>query len=678
MEEVTVLELSTGTSVQNIRELRDYIKGLKEDLDREDQSLEQNAATAEELRAAQAALRDTMYASTKSVEDLTASTAKLYDENGDLTASYNDLVHQLADLKSAWRATTDEAERAKLTDEIKRVNDSLKELDYSTGNFSRNVGNYANSFKEAFGDLPPFLGQTKTAVENVTKSLDLVGKQPVLGLLMLLAPIIQKITEALKENKTAMDAVQKVLKALQPVMDFFSGIIEKIAGLFSRAVDRVLEWAGESSGAFRTIVAGAVGVGNAILQFIITPVRQTIDAVKGLGNVLKDVFSGDFKKAVADAKAAGNAITENFRKGLDFKGNFEAGKAAGDAFIEGLGSTKSKAKKTGSDVGKAAKDALEEALTVDPAKLAAEMDKIIAEADKKIGELDANIQKKAEDARKTASAREKERLADIDKAAQEALRWNEIQAENDRAREENAFEIQQAADQRKLDAMRKFAADALEAGDLTAYLDYQQQAADLEVQIAQDAADREKAIRQQQAEDALTIAETYVSGLSSVLSSVADIYESMADGTADAENKIKGIRIAAATIDTISGAIAAYMNGVKTIPVPSWAGIALGVAQAAVVTAAGLANIAKIRATQIQGGSGSGAGGTAQIPAFAGASAVEAPSAPQSVQEVAAVENARNTASLNQSVRDQRVYILQSDLEASGRQVSVREAETTF
>ena len=318
MEEVTVLELSTGTSVQNIRELRDYIKGLKEDLDRADQSLEQNAATAEELRAAQAALRDAMYASTKSVEDLTASTAKLYDENGDLTASYNDLVHQLADLKSAWRATTDEAERAKLTDEIKRVNDSLKELDYSTGNFSRNVGNYANSFKEAFGDLPPFLGQTKTAVENVTKSLDLVGKQPVLGLLMLLAPIIQKITEALKENKTAMDAVQKVLKALQPVMDFFSGIIEKIAGLFSRAVDRVLEWAGESSGAFRTIVAGAVGVGNAILQFIITPVRQTIDAVKGLGNVLKDVFSGDFKKAVADAKAAGNAITENFRKGLDF------------------------------------------------------------------------------------------------------------------------------------------------------------------------------------------------------------------------------------------------------------------------------------------------------------------------------------------------------------------------
>lgn len=676
MEEVTVLELSTGTSVQNIRELRDYIKGLKEDLDREDQSLEQNAATAEELRAAQAALRDAMYASTKSVEDLTAATAKLYDENGDLTASYNDLVHQLADLKSAWRATTDEAARAKLTDEIKRVNDSLKDLDERTGNFSRNVGNYANSFKQAFGDLPPFLGQTKTAVENVTKSLDLVGKQPVLGLLMLLAPIIQKITEALKENKTAMDAVQKVLKALQPVMDFFSGIIEKIAGLFSQAVDRVLEWAGESSGAFRTIVAGAVGVGNAILQFIITPVRQTIDAVKGLGNVLKDVFSGDFKKAVADAKAAGNAITENFRKGLDFKGNFEAGKAAGDAFIEGLGSTKSKAKKAGADVGKAAKDALEEALTVDPAKLAAEMDKIIAEADKKIGELDATLEKGREADRKNAAAREKERLEEVRKWADQQQVWNEILAENDRDREAEAYRIQQEGEQRRLELLKQFAADALEAGDLTAYLDYQQQAADLEVRIAQDTAAREKSIRERQAEDALTIAEAYVSGLSSVLSSVADIYETMADGTADAENKVKGIRIAAATIETISGAIAAYMGGVKTITGP--AGIALGIAQAAVVTAAGLANIAKIRATQIQGGSGSGAGGTAQIPAFAGASAVEAPSAPQSVQEVAAVENARNTASLNQSVRDQRVYILQSDLEASGRQVSVREAETTF
>lgn len=678
MEEVTVLELSTGTSVQNIRELRDYIKALKEDLDREDQSLQQNAATAEELRAAQAALRDAMYASTKSVEDITASTAKLYDENGDLTASYNDLVHQLADLKSAWRATTDEAARAKLTDEIKRVNDSLKELDEKTGNFSRNVGNYANSFKQAFGDLPPFLGQTKTAVENVTKSLDLVGKQPVLGLLMLLAPIIQKITEALKENKTAMDAVQKVLKALQPVMDFFTGIVEKIAGLFSRAVDRVLEWAGESSGAFRTVVSGAVGVGNAILQFIITPVRQTIDAVKGLGTVIKDVFSGDFKKAVADAKAAGNAIAENFRNGISFKANFEAGKAAGDAFIEGLGSTKAKARKAGADIGKETKDALEEALAIDPAKLAAEMDKIIAEADKVTDQLISGMEKEKDAARKAAKEREKDRLDALSRQVDQQQVWNEILAENDREREAEAYRIQQEGNQRRLELLTQFAADALEAGDLTAYLDYQQQAADLEVRIAQDTAAQVKSVREQQAADALTITRAYVDGLGSILSSVADIYESMADGTADAENKIKGIRIAAATIDTISGAIAAYMNGVKTIPVPSWAGIALGVAQAATVTAAGLANIAKIRATQIQGGSGSASGGSAQVPAFAGASAVEAPSAPQSVQETAAVESARNTASLNQSVRDQRVYILQSDLEASGRQVSVREAETTF
>ena len=680
MEEVTVLELSTGTSVQNIRELRDYIKGLKEDLDRADQSLEQNAATAEELRAAQAALKDAMYATTQSAGSLQESTDALFDDTGKLTASYNDLVHQLAELKSAWRSTDSEMERAALGDSINKVNDQLKALDASTGNFSRNVGNYAKSFKEAFGDLPPFLGQTKTAVENVTKSLDLVGKQPVLGVVMLLAPVIQKITAALKDNKTAMDAIDKALKALQPVMDFLAGIIETIAGLFSTAVDRVLEWAGDTTSSFRTVVAGAVGVGNSLLQFILTPIRTIIDAFKGLGNVIKDVFTGQFAKVKEDAATAAKGIADAFRTGFDFKGNFEAGKEAGDAFVAGLQSTKAKAAKTGKDVGKAAKDALTEALTLDPAQVATEMDKIIAETDKKIAELDATLQKGAEDARKTASAREKERLADIDKAAQEALRWNEIQAENDRTREENAFQIQQAANQRKLDALRQFTADALEAGDLTAYLDYQQQAADLEVQIVQDAADHEKAIRQQQAQDALTIAQTYVAGLSSVLSSVADIYESMADGTADAENKVKGIRIAAATIDTISGAIAAYMNGVKTIPVPSWAGIALGITQAATVTAAGVANIAKIRATQIQGGSGSGSAGAAaaQIPAFASASAVQAPAVPQSVQETAAVENARNTADLNRNVRDQRVYILQSDLEASGRQVAVRQAESTF
>jgi phage-related protein len=187
----------------------------------------------------------------------------------------------------------------------------------------------------------------------VNQALGIMGKQPVLSLLILLAPVLTKIVDALKENETALGAVNKLAKALEPVVQFLEGILEKIAGTLAKAVDWVLQLGEESGISFRTIVAGAVGVGNSILQFILTPVRTTIEAVKGLGNVFKDIFTGQFKQAGEDAKNALRGIGDAFKKGIDFKGNFESGKEAGEAFINGLKSTKKKA-------GEAAKEISQE------------------------------------------------------------------------------------------------------------------------------------------------------------------------------------------------------------------------------------------------------------------------------------------------------------------------------
>lgn len=617
MEDVQVLTLSTGVSVQNINELRKYIKALKEDLDDENASVQENAETAEELRAAQAALRDAMYATTKSADDYIAASKTLLTENGELNGSYNDLVHTLADLKSAWRSTTDEATRKDLGNEVDRVNSKLKDLDASTGTFSRNVGNYTNSFKAAFGDLPPFLGPVKTGVENVTKSLDLMGKQPVLSLLFLITPVITKVTEALKDNETAQQALQRVMKALEPVAEALRAVIEKIAGWISVATDRVLEWAGENTGAFRKVIEGAVGVGNAILQFILTPIREVVSAAQGLGNVLRDVFTGQWARIKEDATAAAKGIKDAFARGFDFKGNFAAGKEAGAAFIDGLSSTKEKAEETGKDIGtaltKGIQDGIEEG-----------MPQLITFTEEQLDRL----------------------LADFDAVTKARL----------------AAEKEAAKAQAELDA---------EIADQEAGL-----AAELDAIWAEyDANQQERLDREVQRREALkTIIQTYADATRSVLESVASTMEAEADGSEKVAQQVKAIRIAAATIDTIAGAVAAYMNGVKAIVFPPGAGIALGIAQAATVVAAGVAQIAKIRNTQIsKSGSGTTTAASMSMP-----SATTAPAIPQTAQQSALVSMASNTEQINQRTADQRVYILQSDLEASGRQVAVREAESTF
>lgn len=617
MEDVNVLELSTGKSVANIKELRDYIKDLKAALNDEGKTLQENAKDAEDLRAAQDALKNAMYATTKSAGDYIKESQQLLSVDNQLNGSYNDLVKTLADLKSAWRSTTDEAARADLTAEIKRVNDALKDMDEQTGNFKRNVGNYANSFKEAFGELPPVLQPVDKGIKNVTRSLDLIGKQPIIGTVLLLAPVLAKIVQELKKNETAIEAVKKLMASLQPIFDVVGKVIQTIAEWLSKVIDRFVGVAGESGETFKKIISGAVGVGNSLLQFLLTPIRSVIEAFKGLGNVVKDVFTGQFKKIKEDAGAAIRGIGDAFRKGFDFKGNFELGKQAGEAFISGLGSTRAKAKETAAGIKQDVVEEMEDAAEI-------------------VLYTWEELEKRWEDAQRQREEKEKKRW--------ELL--NKLRSENANAAKEidkDLLESEQAV-QDELDAM-------LEES----------------IEKQTEALNRQIAIKDARVELAWSLADS----VGAVLDYMADIYEADAEESEKSAKTAKNLRIASATVDTISGAIAAYMNGVKTIPIPSWAGIALGVIQAATVAAAGAAQIARIKATNISRNSTS-PGVSVSAPS------ASAPAIPQSVQQTALVQAAYNTQQLNESAADNRVYILQSDLEASGRQVQVREAESTF
>ena len=617
MEDVNVLELSTGKSVANIKELRDYIKDLKAALNDEGKTLQENAKDAEDLRAAQDALKNAMYATTKSAGDYIKESQQLLSVDNQLNGSYNDLVKTLADLKSAWRATTDEAARADLTAEIKRVNDALKDMDEQTGNFKRNVGNYANSFKEAFGELPPVLQPVDKGIKNVTRSLDLIGKQPIIGTVLLLAPVLAKIVQELKKNETAIEAVKKLMASLQPVFDVVGKVIQTIAEWLSKVIDRFVGVAGESGETFKKIISGAVGVGNSILQFLLTPIRSVIEAFKGLGNVVKDVFTGQFKKIKEDAGAAIRGIGDAFKKGFDFKGNFELGKQAGEAFISGLGSTRAKAKETAAGIKQDVVEEMEDAAEI-------------------LLYTWEELEKRWEDAQRQREEKEKKRWE----------LYNQLRAENANAAKEIDKDLlaSEQAVQDELDAM-------LEES----------------IEKQTEALNRQIAIKNARVELAWSLADS----VGAVLDYMADIYEADAEESEKSAKTAKNLRIASATVDTISGAIAAYMNGVKTIPIPSWAGIALGVIQAATVAAAGAAQIARIKATNISRNSTS-PGVSVSAPS------ASAPALPQSVQQTALVQAAYNTQQLNESAADNRVYILQSDLEASGRQVQVREAESTF
>lgn len=662
IETITILKVGTQEAVKNVGDLRNNIKILKKDLKDLDIGTQEYQDTLSELKVNQNALKDAMYATSSSMDNL----AQAATGTGE---SYNALVHRMAAYKEELRTVDTSTEAGmqrfkELAAQVNNVNDKLKALDAAQGNYQRNVGNYKSAldgFHQVVSNLPPSMHAVKEAGRQLDKSFKIMSTNPIIGVITLLAPLINKIADGLKDNEKATAALQKAMKALDPVMQFFQGILDKIADALTWVVDQMIELAGRTEGTFKKIIGGAAGVGNAIINFLVTPFRIAIEAGKGVVNVLKDIFSGNWKQAGQTARDALSGISSVIDKGFAFKQNFEAGQAAVDGFAAGLSSRKKKAKDGAKEVTKEVKD---------------EFDDLVKQIEADMEKAAADLDKAEEKLLKTALRREKDRLAAIDAAAKYQQDVNAATVDDERKRQEESYRIAQEGNQRKLAALREFQQAAIERGDLSAYLDYEKQIADQEVAIEVAAMEERARIRRQDVEDAKKAAEAkakvmqaYAAGVGDVLGSIADLYDASADDDKRSFENSKRFQLAETWVNTLSGmasAIWATWND-KTIP-SAIAKAALAATNAAGVLASGVATTAKIRSTQFGGGGGSGAS----------VIAATAPTIATSLPQVLQASTASDVERLNRASEAQRVYILQSDIEATGRAQRVRVAETTF
>lgn len=603
-ENVTILKIGTGEAVKSVNDLKENIKLLKEDIGNLQVGTEEYQKTLQLLKENQNALKDAMYATSGSMADVAAAAKGASN-------SYNSLVHQMASLKEEWRATNDEARRNELGKQIAEINQQLKDMDASVGNFQRNVGNYESGVSgivakfDAWGatlkQMPPTLGAAKESIGKVGETMQLVGKQPILGIIGLLAPIIMKITSALGENETAMGAVKKVMDALQPVFDVFSGILEMVAQGLSDMVDWLLQLAGK--GAFDKFISKAAGVGNAILQYLLTPIKSAIEAFKGMGKIIKDVFTGDFGAIKNHAKEAGSNIAEVWKEGFSFKANFEEGKKVGEKFVEGMRANAPKAKEVGKELGKQVAEGIKE-----------EYEGFVEDdpwAEWEAGEAKKKESKEKDDALFAQLA------AEMD--AKEAAAQRQIEIEK-AVTEATAAEIA-AREQAKKEEVKALVANTMEVANAT----------------------------------------------SGLMSALADMYESDEKNAERNAKKIKALRIASATIDMLNGAVTAFSSAMQLGPI---AGPIVGGINAAAVIAMGVANINKIKST-----SASASGGAS---ASASPAVVSPPNVDTGLQSVRNVTTASEEERLNRMASSQKVYILQSDIEAAGNQSKAQVAESSF
>lgn len=347
--------------------------------------------------------------------------------------------------------------------------------------------------------------------------------------------------------------------------------------------------------------------------------QKVIGGVMGVGNAILQYVIAPFKGVIAAIKVfkeqgikglgdAAKAFGQEMKQGFSFKQNFQAGQTAADTIIDGMSSRKPKAKKAGKDLAKEAAEAAKK-----------EMEKRVkeyAESQKMLAEHRKYLKKFRDETEKSIEEGIKDITAETDAMIEDYLAKVADEAEAERIIQEWSVKQAEEAAQKKLAAMNG-----------------------------------------------------YVSGSSELLSSLADLME--ASGSEDEKNikAVKNLRIAAATIDMIQGAVTAFSTAQQLGPI---AGPIVGAINAAAVVASGLANIAKIRSTNVSKNS------TPSTNAPDTPATVSAPALETAIPQTTVVEGASQEQRLNRAASPQKVYILQDDIEAADEASRVQVAESSF
>ena len=799
MVKEVILKVGTGEAVKNVGELRENIKQLKAALNDQDLSnpegMKKYNELLGELKINQNALKDAMYATTASWNDITnaATGANIaFDQNNKLVnmqgVSYNALVHEMADLKQAWRATTDEMERAALGERINSVNDQLKSMDASVGNYQRNVGNYIGAVDHltaSFGSMGKGAQSVIAPIKGVTTGLKTLSATPAIAILGLLANVLQKVIEGLKsseENTNAMtqamspfaaigDTVTKVLQGLggvlAKVVEGFGKLTSAIFGTNEATKERLRlakEEAALQQKERENIIANAEAEREVarlraeaadktkhsaserialleqageqerlIAERSVQAAKMQYEIIKSR-NALTQSNAEDLKKEAEAYAAVINAETAYYNKirelnagitearNAEAKAASDAAKAAKDAAAAKIAAEKEYIAKALADEVQAATNRAEAYRHGSVEYLASMRDVAALEYDqmkRQMDETDAEWQ-----ARRLAAAR---KLAEAQQSTTDALiEEGRLALENEmnalatgsldqlskavELAKYNLDNIYQAIDEsdeaffaRRLDASQAYQ-EALRAQNEAEVEEgrqqYEQRLATLEenslayldAEVAlkkyeldtlhQIEGESEEAFRtrQLQAEKEYYNAKKaqvqswmqtlsgMASGVSSILGSIADAMEENTEMTEEEAKKAKNLRVASATIDMLQGAVTAYSSA-QSLGVPM--GPIIGAINAAAVIATGIANIAKIKATQVSANSSSSQ--TPTVPAQ-----VNAPTVSPQVQQVRTLTSASEEDRLNRMADDHRVYILSSDLEAERDQHRVQVEETTF
>ena len=226
------LEEMDGDILDNIKTFKDYktvIERLSVSISKMDEGTDEYEKTLTDLNKVQNAYNDAMAVS-KSKTDAAAG-------------SYNALSKEMSELKKQFKATNDESERQKIGEKIVGINDKLKDMDASIGNYQRNVGNYSSAFTdglakigEKFTALNNPMALAKKGVLAVNGAFKTLIANPIGAIITAIVVAVKALSSAFKGNEEASNKLKKAFSAFEPVINLVKNAIGKVVNIVGDAL----------------------------------------------------------------------------------------------------------------------------------------------------------------------------------------------------------------------------------------------------------------------------------------------------------------------------------------------------------------------------------------------------------------------------------------------------------
>lgn len=657
----------------------------------------------------------------------------------DAAGSFNALTAELRQLKEQWKATADPEVREKLTADINIIKAQLNDFNHDIGNYQDNVGNYTNSIVDAFtkmgisvssltaplkkvgvdiegmdtsikllvGSVKMFTGQNLVALKSgfvaagvgakgfiaslsgVQKALLATGIGAFVVLLGVLIAHWDDLTGKVDENTAAVDRNRRAQEDLEIALENDATVMEIRLGFMEAEGKSRLEILDAQVKMYEQTLANARATyeearaaallieGEEERKAAYERLAQMMSKIESLTKSLtktRIAWAIEYKKSTTTVQGAGKKtvdaeqkLLEESLKNIDTEVN--AVKRATDEIVDEQSRRMKAAHDLATEIEQEGWTAVEqENFQYEQRK------KLLKEFGIGTEELERVHQKNLGDIMLNAA---KQRLDD-EYNLEEKRRAISLGGTPEGETGIAAAEEAEKQAQEDYDRFKKYSDAKIEANleQMSRLEEGSEEWTKLDIENSElriEQANKEMEVKNRNKDKEDKINKARQQAYKTMAQGTADILKNMSTALGENTKLGKGFAIAAATIDTIAAAVAGFRAGMNQWadagPLAYMAPIQAAL-NAAMALTAGFAEVQKIASVDTSGNATAGGGSTASAIAVPNIDGLSSP-----VDYTRQVTTETEQEEMNQN---NRVYILESDIQQSNNRVKIREEETTF